>query len=49
MMRGLFSDVVPFRVVWILPIAGEGFSEDGVQWLFHSAASCQAIPLVENG
>jgi hypothetical protein len=38
-MRGLFRDVVAFRVVWELPIAGIDFTENRVEWLLNSSAA----------
>ena len=45
MVGGLFSNVVPFCVVWILPVAGEGLPEDRVQWLLYPATSSQSMSL----
>jgi hypothetical protein len=36
MMRGLFGDVVATSLVWIIPIAGKGLAENGIQRLFHA-------------
>jgi hypothetical protein len=43
MMRGLFSNIVAFRLVAILPIASECLAQDGIQGLLNSATSVLAV------
>lgn len=43
MMGGLFGDVIASSVVGIVPIAGKGLSENGVQGLFDAAADTVSI------
>ena len=43
MMRGLFSNIVAFCLVAILPIASECLAQDGIQGLLNSATSVLAV------
>lgn len=43
MVRRLFGNVITFGIIWIVPIAGEGFSKDRVERLLDAAAIYQHI------
>lgn len=46
-MRRLFRNVVSFGIIGILPITGEGFTQNGVQRFLDSATSYQYILIFE--
>lgn len=35
---GLFGDIVAAGPIGVIPVAGEGLSQNGIEWLFHSPA-----------
>jgi len=43
MMRGLFGNIVAFRLVGILPIASECLAQDGIQGLLDTATRVLAV------
>ena len=37
MVRGLFGDIVAPCIVWIFPVTGIDFAENGVEWFLYAA------------
>lgn len=41
-MRRLLGDVVAFGAIWVIPVASEDLTQDGIEWLLDAPA----MPLV---